>query len=171
MHDALHENARRVDVVRVDLAGFDEMLDLGDRDPPGGRHHRVEIARGLAIDEVAFAVALPGVDDRQIGDDAALHDIGLAVEFAQLLALGDQRADAGLGEKRRNAGAAGADALGERALRVEFELELALQIKIGEQPVLADIGRDHLADLPGFEQQPEPGAVDPGIVRDRRSGP
>ena len=105
----------------------------------------------------------------EIGDEPAFHHIGLAVELADFLALGDQRADPGLGEERRDAGAAGADPLGQRALRVEFELELALQIEIGEQLVLADIGRDHLADLPAFEQQTEPGAVDPGIVRDRRS--
>src|SRR5689334_3584291 len=83
VHDALHENSRRVDVVRVDLTGFDEMLDFSDRNLSGGRHHRVEVARGLAIDEIAFAVALPGVDDREIGDDAALHNISLAVELAQ----------------------------------------------------------------------------------------
>ena len=51
-----------------------------------------------------------------VGEQAALHDVGLAVELAHLLALGDQRADAGLGVEGRDAGAAGADALGERAL-------------------------------------------------------
>ena len=38
--------------------------------------------------------------------------------------------------------------------------------EVGEEAVLPDIGRDHLGDLPGFEQEPETGAVDPGIVRD-----
>jgi hypothetical protein len=47
------------------------------------------------------------------------------VELARLLALGDHRADAGAGEERRDAGAAGAQLLGERALRRELELELA----------------------------------------------
>ena len=65
---------------------------------------------------------------RDVGDQAALHDVGLAVELAHFLALGDQRADAGLGVERRDAGAAGADALGQRALRVELELQLAGQI-------------------------------------------
>src|SRR6185312_13028557 len=129
MHDALHENAGGVDLVWLDLAGIDELLDLHDGDLGGGRHHRVEVARGLAEDEVALAVRLPGMDDRQVGEEPALHDISRAVEVARLLALGDEGADAGLGEKRRNAGAAGADSLGERALRVEFELQLALQIK------------------------------------------
>ena len=81
----------RVDVVGVDLAGLDEILDLGDRDLAGGRHHRVEVARGLAVDEVALGVALPGVDEREVGDEAGLEHVVLAVELADFLALGDDR--------------------------------------------------------------------------------
>ena len=132
----------------------------------GRRHHRIEIARGLAEDEIALGVALPGVDDRHIGDEAALHDIGLAVEFAHLLAFGDDGADAGLGEEGGDAGAAGADALGQRALRIEFELEFAGEKLLLEHLVLADIGRDHFLDLPGFEQNARARPVDAGVVGD-----
>ena len=97
-------------------------------------------------------VALPGLDDGEVADDAALHDVGLAVELAQLLTLGDQRADAGLGEEGRNPGAAGADALGQRPLRVELDLDLAGQILPRELLVLADIGADHLLDHVAVEQ-------------------
>src|SRR6185312_15754767 len=113
---------------------------------------RVEVPRCLAIDEVSFLVALPGMDDREIGDEAALHHVLLAVEDAHLLAFGDERADAGFGEEGGNAGAAGADALGECALRIEFELELAREILLGEELVLADIGGDHLVYLPALQQ-------------------
>src|ERR1700730_3904549 len=166
VHDALDEDAGRVDLVGVDLAGLDEILDLGDGDARRGRQARVEVARRLAVDEVALGIALPGMHDGEIGEDAALHDVALAVERALLLALGDVGADAGLGEEGGNAGAAGADALGEGALRVELDLELAAEIELGEALVLADIGRDHLLDLSALEQQAESGAVDPGIVRD-----
>ena len=47
----------------IDLARLDQMLDLGDRHLAGGRHDGIEVARGLAIDEVALAVGLPGVHD------------------------------------------------------------------------------------------------------------
>ncbi len=151
-------------MVGIDLARLHQVLDLGDRDLAGGRHHRIEVARGLAIDEVAFGIALPGVHDRQVGDDAALHDVALAVELALFLALRDQGAGAGLGEEGRDAGAAGADALGQRALRVEFDLQLVREILLRERLVLADIGRDHLLDLPGVEQQAEADAVDARIV-------
>ena len=43
----------------------------------------------LRIDKIAFGIALPGVNEREIGDEPALHDIGLAVEFARFLAFGD----------------------------------------------------------------------------------
>src|SRR4051812_41893844 len=137
--DTLHENAGRVNLIRVDLAGGHEMLDLGHRDLAGARHHRVEIARRLSVDEIALAVALPGVDEAYVGDEAPLHDVGLAVKLPRLFALGDNGADASLGEEGGDAGAAGADALGERALRREFELELAGEIEVGKSLVLADI--------------------------------
>ena len=69
----------------------------------------------------------------EIGDETALHDVALAVELALFLALGDHRAGAGFGEERRDAGAASADALGQRALRIEFDLELAGEILLREQ--------------------------------------
>ena len=99
-----------------------------------------------------------------VGDEAALHHVGLAVELAHLLALGDQRADAGLGEEGRDAGAAGADALGQRALRVELELELAGEVLLRELLVLADIGRDHLPDLARSQQHAEARAVDAALL-------
>ena len=155
-----------MDVIGIDLAGRHQMLDLGDGDLRGRRHHRVKIARGLAIDEVAGGVALPGVDDGEIGEQAALHDVFLAVEFLHFLAFGDQRADAGLGEEGRNTGAAGADAFGQRALRIEFEFQFAREILLREQLVFTDIGRDHLLDLPRLQKPAQADAVDARIVGD-----
>ncbi len=83
----------------------------------------------------------------------------------RLLALGDQRADAGLGVEAGNARPARAQPLGERALRGELDLELARQILPLELLVLADIARDHLLDLPGAQQLADALTVDPGIVR------
>ena len=138
--------------VGIEFAGFDEMFDLGDGHLGGGRHVRIEVARRLAIDEIAFGVALPGVDDGDVGEEAVLHHVWLAVEIADFLALGDDGADAGAGEEGRDAGAAGANALGQRALRIELELQLAGQIKLGEQLVFADVGRNHLLDLARLQQ-------------------
>src|SRR5947208_59148 len=67
--DPLHVDTRGVHVVGVELTGLHEVLDLGDADPPAHRRQRVEVARGVAIDEVAVPVALPGADQPEVGDD------------------------------------------------------------------------------------------------------
>src|SRR5580704_11173660 len=108
-HDAFDKNAGRVDVVGVDDAGLDQMLDLCHGDLRGRRHYRVEIARSLPVDEVAFAIGLPGVDDSEIGEEATLHNVARSIELANLLALRHQGADTRLGKKCRNAGAPGPD--------------------------------------------------------------
>src|SRR5208282_5128956 len=113
------------------------------------------VARRLAVDEIALVIAQIGMDDGQVGNEAALHHIALAVELALVLAFGDLRADAGPGEEGRDAGAAGADALGERALRVELDLKLAGEVLLRKGLVFPDIGSDHFLDLPGVEQNAE----------------
>ena len=150
----------------IDFSGFNKMLDLRHCDLAGCRHHRIEVARRFAIDEIAFGIALIGVNNGDIGDKSAFHDIGRAVEFAQFLPLGNECADASLCEKRRNAGPACSDSLGERALRVKFEFKLAGKILPLEKLVLADIRRDHFFDLPRLEKNAQTGAVDACVVRD-----
>ena len=151
-------------LVGIERSGRHDLLDLDHADLAAHRRRRVEVARGLAEDQVAGVVRLPGLDDRQVGDDAAFQDVGLPVELLVLLALGDHRADAGLGVEAGNARAAGAHALGQRALRVEFELEFARQVLAHELGVLADVGRDHLLDLPRVcSSMPRPKSSTPAL--------
>src|SRR5690606_1116433 len=79
---AIDVDAGRHDVIGIDLSRLDQMLNLGDSDLAGSGDHRIEVPRGLPIDEIALGIALPRVHDRQVGDDAAFHDVSLAVEFA-----------------------------------------------------------------------------------------
>src|SRR5262245_21717519 len=139
MHDTLHIDTGGDDVIRIDGTGLDQILDLGDGHLARGRHHRIEVARGLAIDEVAFGVAFPGMYDREVGDDAALHDVLVAAKLALFLALGDHRPRASAREEGRDTGAARANALSERALRVELDLQLPGEILLREGLVLSDI--------------------------------
>src|ERR1700746_975041 len=85
VHDPLHENPGCVDMVGVDCASFDQMLDLHYRDPPGCRHHRIEVACRLSVDEITLAIGLPSMNDREVGDEASFHHITLAIEFADFL--------------------------------------------------------------------------------------
>ena len=166
MHHTLDVDAGRNDVVGIDIRRLHEVLDLGHGDLAGRGHHRIEVARGLAVDEVALGIAHPGMHDREVGHEPALHDVAIAVEFAFVLSICDLRPGARSREECRNAGAAGANALGERALRIELDLQFTREILLRERLVLPDIGRDHLLYLPAGEQNAEPDTVDATIVRD-----
>ena len=153
-----------MDAVGVEAALGHDFLDLYHGHLAGGRHVRVEVARGLAEHQVARGVGAPRLDDRQISAQPGFADIILALEILDRLALGHHRADAGLGIEGRDAGAAGADTFGQRPLRVQLQLQFARQILAFEQLVLAHIGRNHLPHLPAFQQHPQAKAVGAGIV-------
>src|SRR3546814_1468176 len=87
-----------------------------------------------------------------IGGQPRLENIALAAEDFFLFAFGDDRADARARIEADDARAAGAQPLGERALRIEFELEKAGQLLPLEFLILPDIGGDHLATLAALEQ-------------------
>ncbi len=101
-----------MDRIRIEAADGHDLLDLGDADLARGGGGRVEVARGLAEDQIARLVRLPALYDGEVGADAALEDILLAVEDLGLLTLCDQRADAGLGVEAGNARPARAQPLG-----------------------------------------------------------
>src|SRR5438552_18312066 len=100
-----------MDAVGVERTDRHDLLDLGDADTSASRGGLVEVARGLAEHEVAALIRLPALDDRQIGADAALEDIILAVELLDLFALGDLRPNTRLGIEAGNARPARAHAL------------------------------------------------------------
>jgi hypothetical protein len=53
VYEAMNEDSRGVDVVGIKLAGGDNLLYLCDCNLSAGRGQGIEVARGLAIDEVA----------------------------------------------------------------------------------------------------------------------
>ncbi len=111
-------------MVGIEGPGRHDLLDLGDGHLASGRHVRIEVAGGLSVDEIAFGVRLPCLDDRKVGAQPAFPHIKRAVELLDGLAFRDDRAGARLGEEGRNAGAAGAYPLREGALRIELKLQL-----------------------------------------------
>jgi len=173
-------------MVGVEAAHLDDLFDLGDGDAGGGGHHGVEVHGGVAVDEVAEAVALPGLDHGEVAGDGLFEHVVAAVERPDLFtvrelldravavveqgqaALADGRAGAGGGVKRGDARAAGPEPLGQRALGHQLDLELARQVLALELFVLAHIRRDHLLDLPGAQQDAQAEVVDPAVVRHHR---
>src|SRR5260370_14517332 len=138
-HHAFNKNSGRVDVVGVDSAGLDQMFDLRNGDLRGRRHHRVEVARRLPIDEVALAISFPGMDDCEIGDEATLHNVAFPIEAANFLALRHQGADTRLGKKCRYPGSPRPYPFCESTLRIEFDVEVTPATKIREHLVFTVI--------------------------------
>ena len=138
-NDAVDIDAGRVDVVRIQRPRFDQMFDLGHGDLGRCGHHWIEVSGGHPVDEIALGIALIGMHQCQIGGECRLHDIVLAIECLDRLALGDDGADAGFGEKGRNAGAAGTDAFGKSPLWIELDLKLSTEELLGEDLVVSDI--------------------------------
>src|SRR5208283_2989963 len=134
LDDAMHEDARRDDMLGIEIAEVDDLAHLGDRAARGGGHDGPEIARRLAIDQVTPAIAAQRLDEREVGADRVLEDIIATVDASRLLAFRERRAMAGRRVKGADAGARGADALGEVALRHEFEFDLPVLVEAVEYP-------------------------------------
>ena len=111
-----------MNLIGVELAEFHEFFDFGDHVVGSGGHHRVEVARGLAVDEIAPAVTFPRFDEGEIAADGSLHDVLVAVEFAGFFSVSDHGAVSRGGIERGDAGTSSAQALRERALGIQFHL-------------------------------------------------
>src|SRR5260370_6613056 len=125
LKNGVDENTGRMNVIRVVLAELYEFFDFGDNVVGGSRHHGIEVARGLAIDEVAPAIAFPCLDECEITAQAAFENILAAVELAGFFSFGDHGAIARGRVERGNTGATGAEALTQRALGIQFHLQFA----------------------------------------------
>src|SRR5260370_6987874 len=122
LEDGVDENAGRMNLIGVELAEFNEFFDLGNDVVRGGSHHRIEVASGLAIDEIAPTIAFPSFDKREIPAQGALENVLAAVEFARFFSFTNHPAlSPGCGDPS-NAGATGAQAFAQRALRIQFHL-------------------------------------------------
>src|ERR1700722_558762 len=105
-HDALHENAGRVDRVGIECPRFHDFLHLDDRDLAGHRAHRIEVAGSPAINQVAGFIGLPGFDEGDIRGERLFEYVMLVAELTRLLAVGNYGAVTRVREKCRDARAA-----------------------------------------------------------------
>ena len=181
---AVDVDARDVDGIRLDTADVDDVLGLDDCDFGVARHGAVEVLRAEAELHVAEAVRFVRFDEGVVALDAFFHDVAFACEDLDVswcrvlrdgaVAVVSQGELAGLHDSTKGSGcveggyacATGATAFGEGALGGEFELQLAGEIHLLKDLVLADIGCDHLLDLFALQEEPEASADDPGIVGD-----
>jgi len=131
---AVDEDARCDDALGVEVTDRDDPGDL--RHGQGGRrrHHRPEVAGGLAIDQVAHGVGDMGPDQGDVTADGILQHVVAAVDGARLLSLGQRRADPGRAEEGADPRAGGSHPLSEVALRNDLEVDLPVAIEPVEDP-------------------------------------
>src|SRR6476646_7693280 len=134
LHDPLDEDAGRHDRLGIQYTEPNDFAHLRDRAFRRARHDRPEVARGLAVDEIAPAVGTIGLDQRVIRTDRIFEHVATPVDLARLLPLRKQRAVAGRREEAADADARCHDALGEVALRHQLELDLARAVQRVEHP-------------------------------------
>src|SRR5690625_1839792 len=153
-----------MDMLRIKLADFDQLFHLDNSDFPGHCDIGVEIACGLAKNQIAAFVSDISFDQRHIGHDRPLHHILTAIKFACFLALSYHGASTCGSKECRNTRTPCAQTLCKGPLRSKLYLYITGQILTLELLVLADIRRDHLAHLPGVERLPEPVTIDTCII-------
>src|SRR5690242_13275953 len=95
-----------------------------------------------------------------------LENVVPTADFAHFLAFTHRSAMAGGGEEGRDASAAGADLLCQRALRRQFHLLFAGQPPPVDLAVLAYVGGDDLAHLAVAQQHSQTEIIHAAIVRD-----
>src|SRR6266446_1066857 len=166
LENGIHKNARRMHLIGVELAEFDQFFHFSDDVIGSCCHHGIEVARGLAIDEVAPAVAFPPLDERKVTAQAALHHVPAPIEFAGFFSFRDHRAVARGCVERGNAGASGAQALAQRSLRIQFHLQFTAKDELLEEFVFPDVSRNHLLDLALLQQHANAEIVDSRVVAD-----
>src|SRR5262245_4075621 len=124
-HDPLHEYSRGDDRLRVERADLHHLAHLGDGELCRHGHDRPEVARRLAVDEVAPTVTLVRLDQGHVGMNGELQHIITAMDAARLAIAGQKRAVAGRRVEGANPRTRGTDAFGQVALRHHLEFDLA----------------------------------------------
>src|SRR5579862_5367369 len=167
---AVDVNSRRGDFFRIERAKFDDVLSLHDGQLGGCRHHRIEIARGRLVGEVAPAVSLPGLDQRHVAVQRFFQQIFAAANFPLFLAFGELGADGGRRIESRYAGTRGAHALRHGTLRHDFKLDTALAPELLKHHRIGRARkRAHdLSHVAGFQELGQTQMADAGIVGNDR---
>ena len=135
-----------------------------------GRHDRAEVARRLAVDEVAPAVGLERLDQGDVGVDRILEHVVAAVDRRASPCRSASSVPKPVGVKNAaDAGAGRADPLGEVALRHQLEFDLAGAVEpVEDLASRAWRGNEQmiLRTRPRLEQRGQPGVAVARVVAD-----
>ena len=144
-----------MNLVGVQRAHRHDELRFDDDQIGGGGHGPVEILLGHAVDQIARGVGLPGADEGHVAAQRGLEDVLHAVDDFRLPVRGQERARGRGREEAADAGAAGANRFGQRALGQQLHRHRARLSRLHRLAVAGEVGADGLADL-AVAQQPSP---------------
>ena len=158
----VHENSRSVDLIRIERADLDQLLDFRHRDAPCGSHVGIEIARRLAINRLPSASPFQALmsDTRPSNRSRARRSPRQRRAAPCALPPSCRRRSGCRTHRclRRRRGCVRRGCPG-----IEFDLQLPCEILPLEFLVLADVRGDHLADLAGLEEQPQSSSSMPAL--------
>ena len=106
----------------------------------------------LAMRQVAEAIGLPGVDQRDVAENGIFQQAQAAVDRSGFTTVGEDRIGGGRCVKRLHAGAGRPDAFGEGALRHDLQLQIAAGVLTAGDAVGADETADQFAHMAGGQQ-------------------
>src|SRR5271169_6048156 len=185
MHHPVHVDPLGVHLGGVDLARFDQVLNLRDSDLARYGTVRVEVGGRRVVDQVAVPVAFEGVHQCEVSADGSFEHASDPVEFAGFLrrrgdghrtvwvvpprqtAVGDLRPNPRGCVEGGDPGPAGAQPLGQRALRGQLQLKLTGHVLPGKFFVLPDVGVDSAPDPLVLQQYSQADPIHAQVVRDR----
>src|SRR5579863_5109797 len=110
LHDAMHENRGRDDMLGFDRADRNNFVDFHDRGCRSRSHDGIEIPRGEAVREIAQFIGGLGLDESIVRVDGHLEDAALPLDDALFFAGSDLRAYANSRIKSAKARGGGAHA-------------------------------------------------------------
>nr|GFA43677.1 hypothetical protein [Tanacetum cinerariifolium] len=165
---AIHVDAGGMDFGRQQHARLDDFFHFHHGDLAGGRYHGVEVLRGVTVHHITEVIGLPAFDDGEVAGDGLFQYHVAAIELSGFFAFRHRRAVAGGRIERGNAGAACAHFFSEGALGRQLDLQLTAEQLALEQGVFTDVGGDHFADLPVFQEDAKPETVDAAVVGNHR---
>src|SRR5579863_823549 len=169
LHDAMHENRGRDDMLGLDGADRNDFVYLDDGGCRSHSHNGIEIPRGEAVREIAQFVGGLGLDESIVRVDGHFEDAALPFDDAFFFAGSDFRTYANSRIKPAKARGCGAHALTKNSLGNEFERHFfggKLLLKISG--VRTGKRCDHMTNLAVLEHQSQLAIVRSAVVADGR---
>src|SRR5258708_1701623 len=104
-NNSLNVDTRHMYLIGFNISRFNDVLGFHNRDARCRSHHRIEVARGFAENQVAPAVGLPRMNERKVCFERAFHHVSTAIKVADFFAFGYNGANSGGRKESRDTGA------------------------------------------------------------------